>query len=317
MRPHLLRPAIAAALLWALAALGCAHGVGSRRASSGAPAPRFVPDATRLDPWDADRAAALGLRAPYVARYRRDGRALSFVAVTHRSMEGTPSFRLVRREFLALRPDFVLIEGIPAALGADPPDIVRVIRQVRAPGPWPVGESFFAASLALSAGVPFAGAEPSRREEAEGLRTAGFSLDDMLSYFLLRQIPEWRREHAPEPLPRMLSSYAAEWYREQRLPNRWTPSRLSAWCRSHLGHPFDASAVRGWETEPATGPHALFTQRIAAADLRVRDGFVVGQIARALNEHRRVLVVYGAGHHFTERRVLQQMLGAPELAGPH
>ncbi len=280
-------------------------------------APReYRAEVALLVPWSAAAQEALP-DPPYVARYARDGKALSFLASLHEHRPGNQVFRMVAAEFAALEPEVVVIEGLRRAAGLSPGFYRDWVATMPEDGIWPAGEAGFTASLALARGIPFVGGEPTPQEVLEGMAGSPFGLRDLVCYFVLRQIPQWQRtgrdpEHA---FPELYAAFLVEQARAldvapADLPG---PEDFATWYEAATGRPFDPAAITVMDAAPISGPQALLPNRIAVQVDLVRNASITRVTAEMLNRYDRVLVVYGAGHHVQQAPVLEAMLGVPRL----
>jgi len=55
--------------------------------------------------------------------------------------------------------------------------------------------------------------------------------------------------------------------------------------------------------------------KLSCIDDEYRDSSIVEVIAEMLNKYDRVFVIYGAGHHVVEHKVLREMMGEPIIRG--
>lgn len=295
------------ALLTALSlVVGCAH--------RPALAP---PDPALLVPWSPVAQAALP-DLPYVARYVRGAKRLSYVAATHQIDEPNPVFPLVVAEFEVLSPDAIVIEGIPTDLGASPPALVDDCAVSRASGRWEGGEAAFAACLAAERGVPFYGGEPDTRAVVARVLAEGYDRKDLCYFYVVRQVGQWQREGAlaERPFESLYADFVADWAPPLGVSVDAVadPAGFVAWFESKNGFAFDPKVADPSWAAPVAGPEALFTQRLSHLTGVARDGHILELTSTLLAAHERVLVVYGAGHHTAQAPALEAMMGPPEFS---
>ncbi len=130
------------------------------------------------------------LSYPYTALHERGGRKLAFVAAAHSVDPQSPTHLAVRDAFEQVRPAAVIIEGFPTELGETPKVIAAIAAERDEPDaqPYARGEAGYAASLALAAGVPFLGGEPTEQNQTAGLIAQGFDALDIFHTDLLKML---------------------------------------------------------------------------------------------------------------------------------
>ncbi|MEW6074085.1 MAG: hypothetical protein AB1726_16000 [Planctomycetota bacterium] len=281
--------------------------------------PPFHADRSLLAPWS-EEAQSRFPAPPYAARYRRSAKSLTYVASRHEHTPGCATFAVVEREFTHLDPEIVVIEGTATADGASPAPYRRWVESMPPDGDWPGGEAAWSASLAMARGIPFLGGEPGPAEIRAGMAATPFDRRDLLLFYVVRQIPQWKRtgedrRRSFADLYAEVLDHQARAYELDRatLPD---PEGFAAWYAEKNGRPFEYGAITPQESAPIAGEDALYTNRISAAVGLVRDSHLANLLADLLNRHDRVLVVYGAGHHAQQADVLQAMLGLPIEMAP-
>jgi len=85
---------------------------------------------------------------------------------------------------------------------------------------------------------------------------------------------------------------------------------FKAWYRRVNGLPFETGYRHddAYPSEPGARPSRRIEDTISDA----RDRHIISVIARALETHDRVLVIYGASHSIVERPALEAAFGRPE-----
>ncbi|MBI4859271.1 MAG: hypothetical protein HY815_03235 [Candidatus Riflebacteria bacterium] len=258
-------------------------------------------------------------RSQYVARYRSAGRRLSFVAVHHMVTAGSRAASLARRECDLLSPEEVIVEGWSSADEAASRRMIERLRTTPLEGRERWGESMHTAALALERGITVVGGEAPPAVQRSAFAAGGRGDEDMLGYFVLRGISMWvvQKRLENEPFDDVCAEYLG-WVVPEYAPDlrgRFSAGEFHRWFVRRFGQPFpegpyepEDGVLPWWWTDP-------LVQKLFRIDSRTRDVFLAGVIARSLESHHRVVVVYGAGHHATLHRVLSQMLGEPEIVG--
>lgn len=282
--------------------------------------PLLAGDAAFVEPYDPDRDRTLFHREkPFIAAYRRAGRTLGFVAALHETGPSSATFQLVRKAFDLIQPAILVVEGFPTTWGENPERIVRQVQHRNAPnaGSYARSEAGYAASTALDRRVPFLGGEPTDAELAHALIQMGYDRQDIFYAFLFAPfIQETRAGVVTGPLdPRFEAVYEA-WARSMRdalpdAPGGDLPS-FKAWFQKHYGLPFTEDP--SWMSRGSPGAPGVAGQIVGAQSL-ARDQHLFDLMIRLLNEHHRVLVVYGASHLSSLHPALERSIGFPKLIG--
>jgi hypothetical protein len=236
------------------------------------------------------------------------------VAATHGCDPAT--FALIDQAFAARRVRVAVIEGYATSNGSDPPRFARHFEEWRAKGfCHGGGESGYAAAGAKEHGARFIGGEPDERAVARAVLDAGFSEEDLLGFYFVRQVPQLRQQTAleTESLDAAFHDVMKDESQKAGLEAasaRFPLERFREWYAQRQGKPFDGATVDTEETAPvATGSYP--TQRLSAVVGLVRDRFVVDLVAGLLSTDQNVLVVYGASHFLTQRPALELLMGKP------
>ena len=279
--------------------------------------PEFTADTSLLVPWSGEAQSRMP-EPPYVARYEREGKSLAYVAARHEHAVGNETFQLIEREFESFRPDVVIVEGLETVHGSSPAFYLEGVERTQHGASYPMGEAGFAASLATASGIPFFGGEPSEEEIRDAVVVDPIELNDLICFYVVRQVPQWKRtgEDQESSFDELYAQLIGHYRRELSLEGDsfLDPREFGPWYEERNGRPFRYDEVTTEESAPIEG--LLFTNQLAFAIGQVRDSHIVRTIADLLNQHDRVLVVYGAGHHVQQEKVLEAMMGnSPAVGG--
>ncbi len=277
------------------------------------------PDTTKLLDWSWQLQKQQPFSQPYLAEFRRGPYHLFFIASHHGNQESAPTFQLIRQALEQEPISLLIIEGVQASDGVNAASFKKYLKNNPSKdGFWLGGEMTYAVHLASAKGLPFIGAEPSEPQLLKELLAQGESVDDILGFYVVRQVPQWRRQHALESrtqkqiYDRFLDAVCQDFQIE---PGGFDWGDFHRWYKKRANKNFDWNSLRDDESAPLqNGPY--YTQRIAAKVGRLRDQFIVQQISANLRTHKTVLVVYGGAHLATQRPVLEDLLGQPTSQHP-
>ena len=257
----------------------------------------------------------LVVRPPVVNPFARDGKYLFFINAHHVSGTGNLTCAAVRQAFDTCDPRFVILEGFPSAWGVTPDRYLHVMALYEEEGFTQGGEVAFAASLAHARGIPFQGGEPTDAEQLASAQAKGFSILDYVGYDLLLYVPQDQMTGiatTETDLLRLAEDRLARGFGYIAESDKPDMAAFLAWLERHNG----SRALLDLTNEdnmPSGAADANWLQRLTNAMTRARDAHLLQLIAARLDEHGRVLVVYGDGHLVTCRAVLEDMLAPARL----
>jgi len=261
-------------------------------------------------PYSYELEQAQPLQPPFLARFERGPAHLLFVAAEHGCDPRT--FRLIDDVLAAHHVGVVVVEGYPAAKGVNPQGYSRHLQEWAASGFCRGGgEGAYAASHGRERGASFVGGEPDEKVVAQAVLEQGFTAEDLLGFYFVRQLPQLRREGALESNGLDASFHTLIEAMEQRAGLEGTAfslDRFRDWYQRKQGKPFDAATLDDEEPAPI-GSGRYFTQRISSVVGIVRDRFIVQRISALLASDKDLLVVYGGSHFVTQRPAFEVLLG--------
>lgn len=280
-------------------------------------APPLRPAPEKLAPWTT-RLRAQQPEDAFAAVYRVGGKRLVFVAARHANKNESLTFRLIREAYNQFRFDTVIAEGFATGRGPNPASIFRYVSQnpVRPDGFVEGGELVPTVLGAKAEGATLWGGEPHDLEVKARLTATGVPAQDLLGFYVLRNIPQWINERqlsstADPALPELVTKALSHSRKQLQLGPEVLPDfkHWANWYEVQNGKPIEANFV----TEEV-GPLAdgLFrTNRIAYAISMVRGAYLHELVIRHLTRKESVLVVFGASHLMIHRPALDGVLGSP------
>lgn len=279
--------------------------------------PLLRPAPEKLAPWTS-RLRAQQPEDAFAAVYRVGGKRLVFVAAKHANKAESLTFRLIREAYNQFRFDTVIAEGFATGRGPNPSSIFRYVTQhpVRPDGFVEGGELVPAALGAKAEGAILWGGEPHDLEVKARLILQGVSAEDILGFYVLRNIPQWIREKqlssTADPALRDLVAKALSHTRKQlQLGPEILPhfEQWSKWYEAQNGKAIETNFVTE-EVGPLVDG-SFRTNKIAYAISMVRSAYLHELVIRHLAREESVLVVFGASHLMIHRPALDSALGSP------
>ena len=180
-------------------------------------------------------------------------------------------------------------------------------------------ESLYAAYLARNYEIPFVGAEPSPSEIIKSIQKSQYSEKDILYYYVVRQIGQWKREKADlnqnfETLfVNFMKFNIKQFSLNPNNPNWLNVNDFKEWYRKNQETEFNYEEITAETTKPYCSNNAGYIQQFACYNSKIRDFHIVNVIADMLNQYNRVLVVYGHGHHTMQQAILEELMGEPTV----
>lgn len=254
---------------------------------------------------------------PFLAYFSKNGFDLYFVAAHHTTSVDSKTFSLIQRVFTQFQPQSAIIEGYPYTEGENPSFIIEEVKQTSITKHYKWGESEFTAQMALEHGIPFIGAEPTDREVFEEVKRNGYTLNDFLSFYFVRQIPQFRRQGVMETkVINLFNEFMLEIHKELGLFNyaEFGFSDFLKWYSEKNGEKFDPEKI-DTETSAPFENGKLFTQRISHVVGLARDRYIVEVIAKQLRKYHRVLIVIGHSHLVQQQNALEAAMGRAVYQG--
>lgn len=280
----------------------------------------LLPAPDKLQPWT----TTLRDQQPedaFAAVYKVGPNRLVFVAAQHANRDDSLTFRIIRDAFVAFDFNTVIVEGYPTSRGPNPPRLLEYASQrPSSDGFVEGGETVPAVHGARREGATVWGGEADHLAIKASVLREGFSAEDLLGLYVLRNIPQWIGERqiasAADPRLEALVTQALSRNREAlHLPSSVLPGyrEWAAWYGALNQRPIGAEFMTE-EVGPLVDGR-FGTNRIGAAISRARDAHLHNLVIAHLNASRNVLVVYGGSHLLIQRPALDAALGTPCYVG--
>ena len=274
---------------------------------------RLEPDLSLLQPRRQDDQDPDVTGAPYVALFEKDGKQLLFLAAKHeKDIENAPTHELVRKAIDWLEPDVVIIEGVRTSEGPNPQRFLGNARRRVESGSAP--ESLYAAVLGIDSGAIVIGGEPDPEATTDVIHEAGYSDSDLLGFLLARRMVQMVRNQdlTRDEFDSQANKALRFLKRKFKIRSDFDANDFLNWYKRNLGEKFKARKIRS-EVNPMLVDEPTILRKMAILAMKAREYNLAELEARMLQEHDRVLVVYGSGHLRWERRMLEDMMGLPVL----
>lgn len=176
------------------------------------------------------------------------------------------------------------------------------------------GESAFTAILADKKKIRFIGGEPDESFILREVENHKYSIRDLLAFYFVRQIPQFNRDTSikKKSIERLFDEYLKGAIHSLKISDKHVFSfrDFQRWYLVKNGKNFDLKTFDPEEASPLKDGK-YFTQRIAHIVGMARDKFLLELIAKQIDKHKKVMVVFGKSHLAIKRKALVEMLGKP------
>jgi hypothetical protein len=259
---------------------------------------------------------------PFVASYRKGNERLVFVGTHHAFQPTDPTMRAVKYGFDQIPSTIVIIEGIPTAMGENPPPLVARARLYGTADAdeYLRSEITYAAFTALTRGIPFIGGEATREEQNQVLRSKGFTDDDLAFNALLGAYSQaFRSGDMPDTSAESFAKHYSSLAQAMKAPtNRggWNLDAPSIDAFLSRYREMYGVNIEGDDTFPLRIDVVNDLTRNGQQtkmNMMTRDRHLLGLIEQRLADKHAVLVVYGGSHWATLSAALQARLGSPKI----
>lgn len=247
------------------------------------------------------------LDPPYAALFKTQQRELLYVASRHDVGLETPTFHFIKDAFNAFSPDIIILEGFEEDEGLSPERLTQHIQNVCLPKWNCCGEPYYTTHLAMQKNINVIGAEPSNSETFDPMASNGYTLKDVVFFYFTRMIPQYYRQNEIAStadliklFPKFISNYMDA--------KSYTFNDYKNWLNSKLGqNPSWKYLIDTNYTAPIeTGQ---YLQKISNEINSIRDQHILKVVFKMLEQHKKVMIVFGASHYPLQKDVLEQHLG--------
>lgn len=237
---------------------------------------------------------------PYVWERKVGAKHLVVLGTRHLSNPHSPMYGDIEAVFERVRPQLVLHES------QIPDDLKTMSKDAAIARGADLG---FIAYLAHRRGVPIRSGDASVREEIAAL-LARYSAEEILVFMVAQRLIGTRRNPDLKASAAHYAAFYTDYLVANGLPKREGSDRWSGFLHEYrrlVGQPL---TNKGWNPDLASPVHDNGRlSELARSTNAVRDRRLVASIERAMREHDRVLVVFGAWHVLAVEPILDSEFG--------
>lgn len=266
-------------------------------------------DPEKIRPWSDELSKEYPRERPVIAHYKRDNYELFYLAARHTNTMGEDTLNLVQTLYDKFKFNVLIIESLPHSVGESPKWFVEEAKAGRTAKFIKGGESALSVILASNKKIPFFAGEPDHQDIYRGLKDKGYTDIDVLSFYTVRQIPQWVREQNDKStlFHKKIPSFLTNYCKTFSVQNCPSTVDVMKWYKDKIGYELTPD-VSNEEVAPIKDG-TLYTQKMSAEIGHIRDHFTLNIIEQMLLRYERVAVVYGASHFSTLRRSFEKSFG--------
>jgi hypothetical protein len=265
-------------------------------------------------------------QAPFIETFQRNGRTLIYVLAVHHSSVlfpdpmNDPVFKTIQSVFSKTPPDAVIVEGVdPSQMSGFLAYANQCAANYNLPGK-SCDEPAFSANSAMQNGVPVYTGEPSARAVLSFFEAQGYSTQDFFALQILSNIPHEKRhgQLTEDKFRQLVQRITGNENHLLGISVRFTSEDFAAWYAKHMQIPINYLDITLEDTSPDPQANRANTvlHTLVGLSNKMRDRNIVATIKTVLQNHNRVLIVYGASHLDFEWEELVQFLGIPKKTKP-
>ena len=253
-------------------------------------------------------------KPPFLARFRKDGKDLYFVAADHavNINANEDTFKLIDTVING-KTKLVILEGLSSDHGISPSFYLDYAKQVGNEK----NEDAYAAFKAAESGASFTGGEIPAGEILQRAKDLGYSQKEIMAFYILRSAPYWRQAGVDEThFDEQAAGYLENGEEFKAIPSkdRLTVAEFKEWYKKNNDMPDRPFLqINAQQMNPSSSPNASYFQRMSEKIETLRGPYLLGQIETALSKYDNVVVVYGYGHFFQSYEALEKKLGKPDF----
>ena len=270
------------------------------------------PNTELLRPWGEGLSNEEPFKDSYVAKFESKGKILIYIASHHATSLKDKVFSLVESNLKRYKPAVLILEGFNPNTDFDKQ---RNKAKECSSNFVKCGESFAAIYHAPKTTIIVTG-EPPHDEIASCIEDIGYSRQDLLFFYLLRQIPEMKRQgELNTNFPQQAEAYIQRTAPKLGVNSPKGFNEFLVWYKTQSGKKFLLEDINS--EVPAPHIAGTYFQQLSYQVGLLRDANIVKVIADQLNQHSAVMVLYGSSHLPVQLKVLEEMMGKPTFLTEH
>ncbi len=241
---------------------------------------------------------------PYLAIYKKGNKELYFIASRHLSsveypnLLEHPTLKTIKKVFSDYQPEVSIVEGINTGKELSPQSILKHAESCIETQYKKCGESTFTINQAQKNKSHYITGEPTDEFIHRRLLATGFTTEDLLSFYLIRKIPQLIRQgtFSKKTFPKLASELIEKFKTKIGAESNFDFEQFKSWYAQKMPSPKSFYDIKNNDAAPHGGANATYSQKISNKITLIRDQNLVETITEMFSQFDRVLVVYGSSH---------------------
>ena len=263
----------------------------------------------------AEEYSRLKHKTPYLYTLRSGDKELFYFGARHSRNPKDAMFAEIEKEFNAIRPDMVFVEGISGLSQKRARYEEEIKNMSREKIIDFAGESGFTLALATQNSVACESPEPKDSDLYNFLLDAGFSKEHIFAYEVFQILPQYHRRANRAGFKNDVTPFIERFEQETRWENfDYSYEHALKIGAEILGKGIDVENVEQptdyidpipWKSKK--GAQTVLNEISRGASL-YRDQYMVKEIAAALEHHKKLFIVFGASHAVMQEPALRELM---------
>ncbi len=242
-------------------------------------------------------------KLPVLLEYTTEKCTIHYIGAKHSFNIKSETHQVIKKEIEDFNPEFMILEGFENR--GNLKFWENVVKQTDNVSRYAAfGEPIYAMYLATRKNTPFCSGEPFNKDIFKHLKDKGFSKDDIALYYVLRQIPQAyeRKEVTPENLSFFINGFLQ------------SIDELKGYDFKTCNILFKKLTKKSLSLEAVTERilRELFPELFQEINT-FRDVSILKTLAEKSKKYKKILIIYGASHIYTQNEVLEELFGKPKI----
>lgn len=256
---------------------------------------------------------------PFISYFKKRELLLTFVAANHVENEDNSTCKTIRDEFKKNQYNFLLVEGMAFSQINNESDI-QYAKDCEKNNYKNCGEDVCAINEALRQNTSFNYAEPSDLTIKEEIMRLGYTAEELVFFYGLRQIPQLKRQgiNDIEGLKKKMISYLERASLKRiKLDTVFTLSAFEKMYFKKYGKNINYLEVTTDDVSPRVDNNPSWANTMSHDVGVIRNEFIMKMVEERVNSYKKVIIVYGSGHLVQTRDALMKAFGSVENVKTH
>ena len=271
------------------------------------------PDYGLIRPWSAELQKKEPHTPPYITEYHYKGKTLMYLAIEQEKVLNKPTFKTIKKVFKENKPTIVLLSGFEGGFGASPKWVVKDLKKCAKKRFKTCGGHDFAAWRAYKSKIDFYSVEPPESYIHEKLTDKGYQSQDMLGFYLTREIIELKKDKQIElsQLPQTSDPFLASLASKVKMQKTFEYEDFLLWSKNFNEQRFIFSKVQEQDVTPSSEKEATALQRLAMEVEKISEHYMLDKIMNTVSSSKVTLLVMDRKYLVKHRKVLEEALNKP------